>query len=94
VYVKIQAGGNVSGGGGAGAYSEFELSRDAGNVTITAVTQSNWGYGSPGWYRIEENVNGANAEFYLLMNSGGGSPGTWNGIGNLEVMGKAVVTMA
>ena len=94
VYVKIQAGGNVSGGGGVGAYSEFEISRDTGNVTITPVTQTNWGYGSPGWYRIEENVNGANAEFYLLMNSSGGSPGTWNGIGNLEVMGKAVVTMA
>ena len=94
VYVKVQAGGIVAGGGGVGAYSEFKLSRDTGNVTITPVTQSNWGYGSAGWYRIEENVNGANAEFYLLMNSAGGSPGTWNGIGNLEVMGKAVVTMA
>jgi hypothetical protein len=94
VYVKVQAGGIVVGGGGAGAYSEFKLSRDTGNVTITPVTQSNWGYGSAGWYRIEENVSGSDAQFYLLMNSSGGSPGTWNGIGNLEVMGKAVVTMA
>ena len=94
VYVKIQAGGNVSGGGGAGAYSEFKLSRDAGNVTITAVSQSNWGYGSPGWYRINGNVNGSDADFYLVMSTSGGSPGTWNGIGNLEVMGKAVITMA
>lgn len=93
-YVKVQAGGNVSGGGGAGAYSEFKLSRDTGNVTIAVVSASNWGYGSAGWYRINANVNGADADIFLVMTTAGGSPGTWNGIGNLEVMGKAVVTMA